>query len=868
MPKNTPVRRIDQKIRTTSGLLISATGGGVEGVTDHGALTGLADDDHTQYYNQARGDARYVRHARALTAGAGLTGGGDLSDDRDFAVGAGNGITVNANDVALASSTAGAGLTFSAGVLSVGAGNGITVNADDVALSTPGTLTVSTGNSASAHTHAITSSSNPGAAASLLASDASGFLALTKLRTPLIDTASGDLTLAPATDIELDPASNLVNLTSGVSLQSSNFASQTTGMRVTYAGEGDFRYLFADEMHVKTFIADLEQALAGGQIISKSVAVLSRAFTAPAAAGTATLYVWDLPSAENMAVFESGDIVRLREFSRATGTLTVTDCWGVVTSYSNLTGKEQSWTFTRSSGANAGAMATSTVIAADSLVLDYGVSGNGYYEVNAIDGAYGLNSPYAQVVTWTTHPHTGKTVNARYGALRGIFSVADEYGLYVGTGTADSNRFLRLSNAAARFNNIPIYMWNSGTNTGLWDSNGSLVIGADGIASADRDFTVEVASKFVRLGRTGSNKPNLLWDATAGTLSLRSNTTDVITMDSSGNSYFSGVMTIGTSGEVRQGTGTLGSNFTGLRIWRSSNVGLIGGYNNNTVQWQANTSGKLTAGAGTVILDENGIGITEGLAWNNNINAVRWLDGGGAVSTRIATWGASGTRISQWGFAAENVSIEMTESSTGSFMNIKADDGIQLLDVTTVLSDLLVNGNLSVGLNVSTADSVVKVGASRSGSGNSYIDLIGDTTYSTYGLRIIRANGGANTPSQIAHRGTGNFLITAQDAGALFLQTNNTSRVTVLSTGLVGVGTGTPTSQLHVFGNARAETLYASAENGGISGTTGLSNGTTATSTGNGTVKMAAGTARNSDIWIKFYVGTTVYHVPAWSNIN
>lgn len=29
------------------------------GVTDHGAMTGLGDDDHVQYYNQTRGDARY-----------------------------------------------------------------------------------------------------------------------------------------------------------------------------------------------------------------------------------------------------------------------------------------------------------------------------------------------------------------------------------------------------------------------------------------------------------------------------------------------------------------------------------------------------------------------------------------------------------------------------------------------------------------------------------------------------------------------------------------------------------------------------------------------------------------------------------------
>lgn len=40
--------------------------------------------------------------ATTLTAGAGLTGGGDLTANRTFNVGAGTGITVNANDVALA----------------------------------------------------------------------------------------------------------------------------------------------------------------------------------------------------------------------------------------------------------------------------------------------------------------------------------------------------------------------------------------------------------------------------------------------------------------------------------------------------------------------------------------------------------------------------------------------------------------------------------------------------------------------------------------------------------------------------------------------------------------------------------------------
>ena len=37
------------------------TGGGGTGVTDHGLLTGLADDDHPQYHTDARGDARYYQ---------------------------------------------------------------------------------------------------------------------------------------------------------------------------------------------------------------------------------------------------------------------------------------------------------------------------------------------------------------------------------------------------------------------------------------------------------------------------------------------------------------------------------------------------------------------------------------------------------------------------------------------------------------------------------------------------------------------------------------------------------------------------------------------------------------------------------------
>lgn len=308
----------------------------------------------------------------------------------------------------------------------------------------------------------------------ILKSSSSGNLNLASLTTTLIDSDGGaSLEIAPGNYLVLNPTGNLVHLSSDVALQSSNYSSQTTGMRIDYAGGGDFRYLFVDEMHAKSFIADLEQALAGGQIISKSVAVLYSTFTAPAAGGSSTIVVEDLPGTTNMAVFVNGDIVRLRNFSRAGGSLSITDCWGTVTldttygvnGFDSST-KTQKYNFTRSSGSNAGAMLQNDTVEKGTLVLDYGTTGNGYYEVNSIDGAYGINSPYAQIVTWTSHPATGKTTRARLGNLVGIFGGSNEYGLYAGDGgTATSSQYFRISNVGVGLYNIPLRMYTGGTQT-------------------------------------------------------------------------------------------------------------------------------------------------------------------------------------------------------------------------------------------------------------------------------------------------------------------------------------------------------------------------------------------------------------------
>ena len=58
----------------TSGQVLTADGASGQtyetpstGVTDHGALTGLADDDHSQYHNNTRGDARYTQRSNNLS---------------------------------------------------------------------------------------------------------------------------------------------------------------------------------------------------------------------------------------------------------------------------------------------------------------------------------------------------------------------------------------------------------------------------------------------------------------------------------------------------------------------------------------------------------------------------------------------------------------------------------------------------------------------------------------------------------------------------------------------------------------------------------------------------------------------------------
>nr|WP_326529633.1 hypothetical protein [Rhodoferax sp.] len=720
----------------------------------------------------------------------------------------------------------------------------------------------------------------------------------------IINAISGQtLSLSNAGNATATVSASGIDMQSGKYVGSSNYASQSAGWRVDALGGGDFRYLYADQMHVKAFIADLEQALAGSQIVTKSVAVLASDFIVPYAGGTQLLTVEDLPSASNMAVFESGDLVAMRSFSRAGGSLSATYCYGTVASYSDGTGV-QTWTFTRSGtttyntitqrgsatsattssgnsvapnkptgllggdkmlavvthdgsadtitatgwtiigeytsgtdinfamyyrvaggtvgvsstdgstytfstvsnhalaasvvayynvdsliiddysistngastnmtgttvfgtatanmlvflggitnnsastppsgmtelidagssgirvyvahqtlaasgetgskvatiaashasivgmvalrptysamSATAGAAAPGDTIETNTLALDLGVSGNGYYEVSTVDGTYGANSPYAQVVTWTTHPITASVVRTRMGNLKGLFAAGDEYGLYAGNGTSTTSNYLRLSNATSAFNNIPISMYNAGTQTVNIDSSGTNVW--IGPSSSDKRFLFNGTALAL-------NKVDItLYNGGTQTVNIDSAGTNIWVGPSSGDKRLSwNGTTLSVVGAITIASGSSGySNFsdkpTTLNSINSSeytkiNSGLDSSGNLITKVLPGSTVG--TPGGAGLFLGSDKMGYYNGSRWLTYMDNSGNFTFSSATSAKLAwdgtdLYGTDGSNV-QW----------YARASTGKFY---AGNGAVVLDRTGIL---VANDATSAGITL------------------------------------------------------------------------------------------------------------------------------------------------------------------------
>jgi hypothetical protein len=333
-----------------------------------------------------------VRADRNVSAGDGVTGGGDLTADRTLTLGTPSTTTVG------------------------------------------GTNAVTTGS----HTHALDLSGR-----SITLSDDSDSvitfdtntqdLGVDRTFTPTIaDHASGQRGVLNTGSQDIYGAKTFINnVFADANVGTSDFVSQTTGWNVTNAGAADFRSLYSDEIRTEAFIAEISEALVGADFLTKSRGVLSRNFTIPSDGNTGTLFIEDLEGFEGTQVFSDNDWIRLRVIDKSGGGLVVADVYGQVTSYTDLSGGEQSWTFTTDDdGGSSG-----SVIYAGSVALDYGQSGDGFIVRTTLDSQ---GSPYSQVVRWTNtvsgspdpnDADTTYTVLTRTGELSGIAGLSGA-GLY------------------------------------------------------------------------------------------------------------------------------------------------------------------------------------------------------------------------------------------------------------------------------------------------------------------------------------------------------------------------------------------------------------------------------------------------------
>lgn len=107
-------------------------------------------------------------------------------------------------------------------------------------------------------------------------------------------------------------------------------------------------------------------------------------------------------------------------------------------------------------------------------------------------------------------------------------------------------------------------------------------------------------------------------------------------------------------------------------------------------------------------------------------------------------------------------------NSTGSVLPINLSTGAPTWNSVGALSVIdsvsVAGGSIFITPKTNNAVANIEVGQGRTGDGTSFIDLIGDTFYTDYGLRLSR-NAGQNGGSSIEHRGSGALSTVSIEGG-------------------------------------------------------------------------------------------------------
>lgn len=496
-------------------------------------------------------------------------------------------------------------------------------------------------------------------------------------------TNTGAIEISSYSGIILDPATT----SSGAVLPGGNIEDDL-GSYVAM-----WRSFYAAELVVQNFVRQDIQATIGGAIRVAPTTALARDL----GSSDTTIYL-----GHSSPGFVNGTFIVMQGYD-ANGNISFEAM--KLTSDGTDEGDDYSFAVSRNldgTGSNSWSAGTAVVSTGDAI-------GEGHIDITSTQTLYSHNGPTMAmyVRTATTNWNDVKPVVA-IGNLYSFLGIgADTYGMAIGNDLSLTTATFRGATITAsdglQLYNTNISLYDSATekvsikyNEGILVSSGSWGTDTTVFAAvfADDNEIAGLDAGDVLIGTPFHSLPasarGLHWDSSLSKLSGWGD------FHLYGDSVFEGIVTIATAGEIKQGTGSLGSDFTGLRVWNDTGIGRIAGYNNNVIQWGAGTDGRLTAGAGEVTLDQFGIWLDVGISYSQG-SAVKFRSGS-TITGYVYGKRSSGSTHSIW---IDNPEIS-GEDSVISIRSIAPTAKLAAVDLTTYSG----GGGATIDLTADSDDTI------------------------------------------------------------------------------------------------------------------------------------------------------------------
>ncbi len=215
--------------------------------------------------------------------------------------------------------------------------------------------------------------------------------------------------------------------------------------------------------------------------------------------------------------------------------------------------------------------------------------------------------------------------------------------------------------------------WGIAMSTALSDTGAPYIEASnEGLVISDADLTIINGDLYVG---DASETNFMRWDTDLGVLEVAG------TIQALAGSI-EGVLSIGTSGGIYQGSGTFGTPTTGLKIWNDSGVGRLTTYASGVEQVSIGSDGKFYAGAGAVRIDAAGVSLVQG---TGGVNSIRWWD---------SSFSDVGLQLSARGESPTGVGLYIHDENEDQVAKFSVN-GINLNYLTKVTNGLVLVNNSS-----------------------------------------------------------------------------------------------------------------------------------------------------------------------------